>query len=109
MVRMEKPIEVSAILSRPDEFEGKQLLVAGVFVLYQENQFLDGTRDDVDTEEPQHIWLETDKTTQWLGFKPRRGLYLPVVVNGVYQHGSCGHLDRYPGALVNILTVQATE
>ena len=80
---------------------------------FQENQCLEATSGEIDdiefdVDECYRIWLETDEQTEWVGFTPRWGLYLPATVHGVYRHGACGHLNAYLGQITNVSRVVAT-
>jgi hypothetical protein len=107
-----EPISVRDILGAPQAFDGKHVRVHGLYMRFHENQCLNGylaEYDDLgaDDDAVWDIWLDTDERTKWMNVPREYGRYSQAIVGGVYRHGDCGHLGRYPGQLTNISSVSA--
>jgi hypothetical protein len=100
-------VSVREILDSPHQFDGQAVVVAGLFMYFQENVCLDDT--DEEEEDLVRIWLEVTRQTPVVGFLLRMPTFIHVVADGVYQHGACGHLGAYAGQLTGISRIEAIE
>ena len=104
-------IHLRDMLESLTRFDGQRLRVSGLFMRFHENTCLDATPSDDEqiAEESIHknwrIWLDCDGRTKWIGFQPTLGQYLPVIADGLYRHGNCGHCGIYPGKLTEITSI----
>src|SRR5262245_17372571 len=103
-----KPISVRDVLASPESFDGKRVLVYGVYMKRFEHQFLDGGCPAGEDWKggAANIWLDTEEYTEWVGVSGELNHYSQAVVEGEYRHGKCGHCGVYPGQLTDISIVR---
>jgi hypothetical protein len=110
-------VSIADLVACPQDFDGRRVRVAGTYMCFHENQCLDDTPEEWESEQATQeedgeesccrVWVETDEKTEWVGVKREFGVYVRVVGEGVYRHGACGHLGMYPGKLIEVSRVMA--